>query len=195
DFGHDAEGYWLTGKDDAVRRLDDVYCAAAAANVATALQAAALGMADLRNAGWHEAAELVHIPGRFETARARGRQWVLDVGHNADGAAFLAGQLAERFPNQAVHCVVGCLEDKDIRAIVAPLRKATATLRFADTETWRARSAASMREAARMPETFAGSLDAAIEHALASSAEDGVILVCGSFDVVERTRRLLSLPG
>ena len=195
DFGHDSEGYWLTGKDDTVRRFDDVTCAAATTNVATALQAAALGMSDLGNAGWREAAELVHIPGRFETARACGRQWVLDVGHNGDGAAFLAGQLAERFPHRQVHCVVGCLEDKDIRAIVAPLGKATATLCFADTETWRARSAASMREAAQMPDAFAGNLDAAIEHALASSSEDGVILVCGSFDVVERTRRLLSLPG
>ena len=195
DFGHDSEGYWLTGKDDTVRRFDDVACAAATANVATALQAAALGISDLGNAGWREAAGLVEIPGRFETARACGRQWVLDVGHNADGAAFLAGQLAERFSNQSIHCVVGCLEDKDIPAIVAPLSRATATLRFADTETWRARSAASMREAARMPEVFAGSLDAAIEHALKCSAEGGVILVCGSFDVVERTRRLLSLPG
>lgn len=195
DFGHDSKGYWLTGKDDAVRRFGDVSCAAATANVATALQAAALGMRDLGDAGWHQAAGLVHIPGRFETARAQGRQWVLDVGHNPDGAAFLASQLAERFPNQSVHCVVGCLEDKDIRAIVAPLANTTTTLRFADTETWRARSAASMREAAGMPEAFAGNLDAAIEHALASSPEDGVILVCGSFDVVERTRRLLSLPG
>ena len=195
EFGHDAEGYWVTRKDDGMCRFDAVPCAAAPANVATALQAAALGMADLDNKGWREAAERVCIPGRFETVLAQGRQWALDVGHNADGATFLATQLAERFSGRPVHCVVGCLEDKDIRAIVLPLVEATATLRFADTETWRARSSASMREAAQLPDAFAGNLDAAIENALASSDDDDVILVCGSFDVVERTRRLLSLPG
>ena len=195
EFGHDAQGYWVTEKDDAVRRFDDVPCSAATTNVATALQAATLGMEQMANRAWREAAERVFVPGRFETVRARSRQWVLDVGHNADGAAFLAGQLAERFPRRPVHCVVGCLEDKDIGAVVRPLSKATATLRFADTETWRARSAVSMRAAAGLPDAFAGSLDAAIEDALAGSDEGDVILACGSFDVVERTRQLLGLPG
>ena len=199
EFGHDHDGYWATDLGGALRRFGSAPCAAAAANVATALQAAVLGTTEVQNAAWLEAAGRVQIPGRFERIHARGRQWVLDVGHNPDGAAFLAAQLAEEFPDRTVHCIVGCLEDKDIRAIVAPLLARTATLCFADTETWRARSATSMREAAGLPQAFAGTLQEAIEHTLAGSDADGVILACGSFDVVERTRLIVapmkSSPG
>lgn len=196
DFGVDTDGYWTTAADGSRRRFARLDCAAAPANAATALQAAVLGdrAGSIGDAVWRSAAPRVRIPGRCEVARANGRTFVLDVGHNGDGAAFLAAQFRALFPGRRPMTVVGCLKDKDAAAIVAPLAPLAAGFCFADTETWRARPGASTREAAGMPGVFAGDLDAAIAEAVAATGSDDVILVCGSFDVVERTRRLLGLP-
>ena len=64
-----------------------------AANAATALQAFALLEPDFDDTVVEAACRLAFAPGRLETVHAHERRWLLDVGHNADAAAFLACHL------------------------------------------------------------------------------------------------------
>lgn len=192
DFGHDDGRLWLRG-NGAARTFEFAHAAIHPTNAATALQAALL-------AGCHasqrsvDAAARASNPGRFETVCRDGRTWVLDVAHNAEGAAFLAKQLRMRFPARRIGALVGCLADKDARGIVAALRGSVHEFAFVTTSGGRGRSAAATRTEAGERRAFAGSLEAAMKHLCRESPRgNGVILACGSFEVVERTRDHLGL--
>ena len=195
DFGSDggAAGarLWLR---EGGERVTYPYCAATVhpTNAATALQAAALlGHAPTR-AAVTAAATTAAVPGRFEVIRGGDRTWVLDVAHNPAAARFLAAQLRARFGGRFVGGIVGCMADKDVAGIVAPLAPLLRVLAFANTGTPRGQSGGALRTAAGDPAAFAGPLQAALAHVLAHSPPDGTVLVCGSFDVVARARRLVT---
>ena len=164
-----------------------------AVNAATALQAVRLAGHVPSQAHVDAAAAKARNAGRFEVVEAGGTTWVLDVAHNPDGARFLARQLRDRFAGQRIQAVIGCLGDKDVAGIVAALRPVVTEMAFADTGTARGRSGASIRRAACEPAAFAGSLAGAISHFRSRRGGNGVILVCGSFDLVERARDRLHL--
>ena len=195
DFGHRQGHLWL--KADGAHRVFDYSCPRLhPANAATALQAAALGgCAHERTVA--EAAAAVRNPGRFEVVRRHGVTWVLDVAHNPQGAAFLAEQLRERFQGRRVVAVLGCLADKDAPGIVAALRGAVSEFAFADTGGERGQPGVALREQVGQPGAFAGAFEDATMHLLRTvdAGDNGVMLACGAFDVVERARRHLDLHG
>lgn len=193
DFGSGGRELWFRERG---RRTPFTYASDAAiheVNAATALQAVCLaghvpsqGHVDAAAAGARHA-------GRFEIAETGGATWVLDVAHNPDGARFLARQLRERFAHEPIHAIIGCLGDKDVAGIVSSLQPAVTEVAFADTGTARGRTGDAMRRAACRPSAFAGSLEAAMAHFQSRLGGNGVILVCGSFDVVERARDRLRM--
>jgi len=192
DFGHDDDQLWRRGRLGRVKFA----CAGAAVdaqNAATALQAATLLGRAPTAADVTKAAATVANPGRLEVVRRGDRVWVLDVAHNPAAARFLANQLRMRFGARPLVGVVGCMADKDAAGIVAALKPRLRDLAFADTATPRGQSARAMRCAAGEPTAFAGSLSAALAHVLAHGPPNSVILVCGSFDLIERMRVRLHL--
>lgn len=179
-------------------------CAIAPANAAIALQAAVLLQAPTP-AAWRSALSRVRNPGRFEIIHAHDRTFVLDVAHNGHGARFLADEMRRRF-GRARCVLLGCLADKDIVAIVEPLRDCTDAFLYVDTEGSRGRAAVDMRHCASGgaldkrhsasggadgDAAFAGPLDEALENALSLSKRGDVIAVAGSFDIVGRARQWL----
>ena len=162
-------------------------------NAATALQAVCLAGHVPSQRHVDAAAARARNAGRFEIAETGGATWVLDVAHNPDGARFLARQLRERFAHQPIHAIIGCLGDKDIAGIVSSLQPVVTEVAFADTGTARGRAGEAMRRAVCQPSAFAGSLEAAMAHFQSCLGNNGVILVCGSFDLVERARDRLHM--
>ena len=188
DFGYRRGHLWIK---DGTRRLTFAYPDGAAihpANAAAGLAAARLAGCALNGRIVAEAAASAHNPGRFEILRRGDRIWVLDVAHNAAGAAFFAKQARARFDGRSIAAVVACLRDKDVAGIVAALEPVVCEIAYADTQTARGRSAASLRDAVGDADAFAGSLAAAMQHLSRAERGNDVILVCGSFDVVERAR-------
>ena len=193
DFGSGGRELWVR---DGGRRIPFAYAPDAAiheVNAATALQAVCLAGHVPRQGHVDAAAARARNAGRFEVVEARGVTWVLDVAHNPDGASFLARQLRERFADRRIDAIIGCLGDKDVAGIVTALSPAVTELAFADTGTARGRTGHSMRQAACQPSAFAGGLEAAMAHFQSRAGSNGVILVCGSFDLVERARDRLHM--
>ena len=199
DFGAHGDALWLVEQGRQVRFAYDREYTVHAANAATALQAVRATGVGLDEGQVRRAARRVRNLGRCEVVETGGRTWVLDVAHNPEGARFLAAQLRERFGDQRIDAVVGCLADKDAAGIVAALRARVTSFAFADTGTVRGRSGAAVRCAAAEPHAFAGSLEACmaqLQSATTSSPPphgNGVMLICGSFDLVERARHRLDL--
>ncbi len=162
-------------------------------NAATALQAVCLAGRAPSQGHVDAAAARARNAGRFEIAETGGATWVLDVAHNPDGARFLARQLRERFAHEPILAIIGCLGDKDVAGIVSSLQPAVTEVAFADTGTVRGRTGDAMRRAVCQPSAFAGSLEAAMAHFQSRLGSNGVILVCGSFDLVERARDRLHM--
>ena len=193
DFGY-ADGHlWLETKTG---RLTFPYHHAAIhpANAATALAAVHLAGGVLNERVVADAALCAANAGRFEVLQRGSRTWVLDVAHNADGAAFFAEQVRTRFAGRHVSAIVASLRDKDVVGIVAALKAVVSEFAFADTLSARGQSAASTRIAAGNANAFAGTLEEAMAHLSRADGGNGVILVCGSFDVVERARVCLGAP-
>ena len=196
DFGQRQGQLWL--KNDAANDVFAYPCTGLHPNnAATALQAARLAGCALRQETIAKAAAAVRNPGRFEVVRRDGITWVLDVAHNPPGAAFLAAQLRERFPDRRIVAVLGCLADKDANGIVDALRGVVREFAFADTGGERGQAGAALRERVGEPSAFAGAFEDATVHLqrTLAAADNGVMLACGAFDVVERARNYLDLPG
>ena len=192
DFGHGDDALWI-GKGH--NRYEFRYRAGAIdpINAATALQAVELAGCPLCQDAVDRAATAAHNPGRMEIVERDGRLWAIDVAHNPHAARFFARQAGERFQGKRIAAIVGCLQDKDVAGIVAPLKTLADEIAFVDTATERGRSAASMRAEVGEASAFAGTLDDAAAHLCRTSSGNDVILVCGSFDVVERIRIRLRL--
>ena len=192
DFGAGDGTLWLREGRQRVRFAYAHDAAIDEVNAATALQAVRLA-GHVSGQEHVDAAARARNAGRFEVVEADGATWVLDVAHNPDGARFLARQMRERFAGRRIHAIIGCLRDKDVAGIVAALRPVVTEVAFADTGTERGRGGDAMRRAACEPAAFAGTLEAAVAHFRSRGASNGVILVCGSFDLVERARDRLHL--
>ena len=192
DFGHDDARLWCALPSGERLAFDYSANAIDPANAATALQAVILAGCRARPADVNRASAAARNPGRFEIVEQGGRTWVLDVAHNPAAAQFFAAQLRRRFPQRRMAAIVGCLEDKDVAGIVAAMKPLVAEFAYATTNTARGRSAVSSRTAAGDDAAFAGTLHAAMARLSRRPAND-VILVLGSFDVVERVRVRLHL--
>ena len=194
DFGHSGRSLWFR---DGGERCSVALPASAVdpVNAATAVQVAQLTGCPVDQDVVAEAARCVRNPGRFEVVRHAARTWVFDVAHNPDGALFLAEQLRQRFGPGVAAAVVGCLDDKDAAAIVAPLATLVGEFGYADTIGPRGVRGATLRAAVLDSAAFAGPLEAALDHLVTATAPGDRILVFGSFDIVERARVRLGLDG
>lgn len=159
-----------------------------AVNAATALQAFALIQPQFDDAVVAAACRNAFAPGRAEALRGRGRRWLLDVGHNAHAAAFLAAGL-----EAPVQCaIVGMLEDKDHAAVAAALAPRVRNWIATDNRMRRGLPAGEL--AARMAGVAPRAmpcLDDAMAAAVATTRDNDVILAVGSFDLVARVRAQL----
>lgn len=194
DFGHAGRSLWFRDSGEC-RKLELPASAVDPVNAATAVQVAHLAGCPLDQHIVAAAARGVRNPGRFEVVSRHDRTWVFDVAHNPDGAVFLAGQLRERFGGRVAVAVVGCFEDKDAPAIIAPLAPLVGEIVYADTLGPRGVEGTMLRAAAHDPGAFAGTLRDAMTHVVSATAPGDVILVLGSFDVVERARARFGLGG
>jgi dihydrofolate synthase/folylpolyglutamate synthase len=132
-------------------------------------------------------------PGRLEHTQAFGREWILDVAHNAAGAWALRSGLSTAMRNDTFGTLVfSCLKDKPVeemakiifplfeRVILAPIHSARAT------------SLDVMAAAARLTGTVvevAGTVDEALRKAVESGSNP--IVVSGSVYLVGEVRALL----
>lgn len=88
-------------------------------NAVTALQAFSLSPFHLEPANAIEALSKIRMAGRMQDMLWQGRSVVVDVGHNAHAARYIAHQLAIK--HGKVHAVIGMLSDKDSADFVTEL--------------------------------------------------------------------------
>lgn len=135
------------------------------------------------------------IPGRLEQI-CTAPDVILDVGHNPHAAAFLAQWLATRKrPEQRCLAVFSALQDKDVAGVVATLASQIDTWYIAPLTCERAMPGDQLyprvQTQARNVLSFAH-FDDALAQALAQAASDhSLVLVFGSFHVVEQAKTIL----
>ncbi|WP_275287534.1 bifunctional tetrahydrofolate synthase/dihydrofolate synthase [Halomonas elongata] len=153
-------------------------------NAATALTALQLAGIELDEAACRRALASVVLPGRMQWHGA----WCLDVGHNPQAAAHVAGRLAERPVEGRTFALLGMLGDKDADGVIKALAPSINAWLPVTLEGARARSA----------DELAGHLEALgqeVVHREASPARGAAwlesylapgdrVLVCGSFFTV-----------
>ena len=162
-------------------------------NAATATAAvAALGRRPTQ-AELHQAATKAINPGRAELRSYRGVPVVLDVAHNPAGAAFLATQLQERFPERRFVACAGFLADKDVAGICRALQAPVARWVITATAGGRGLSAQAAAQATGLEQPIIeANFGSAVEraHALGAGA-DMMLLIVGSFYQVQAMREFL----
>lgn len=157
--------------------LDNAACALTAFDALVPVQqgAAARALAALR------------LPGRLQRI-AGDVEWWLDVAHNPDGAAVLAGALAAAPAAGRSLAVIGMMEDKDAAAIGQALDAQVDHWYAAGLESPRGLAgealAARLRSAVSKPVAATDSVVAACEAARAAARPGDRVLVCGSFHAV-----------
>jgi dihydrofolate synthase/folylpolyglutamate synthase len=132
----------------------------------------------------------VRLGGRFQVLvpPGGGPTWILDVAHNPDAAAVLARNLAATASSGRTLAVCGILADKDVAAILAPLRDRMDAWWCASIDGSRGQSGARLAEQVRhhvkVPVVEADSVVLACEAALVAAKTGDRIVVFGSFHTV-----------
>tara|TARA_R110002072_G_scaffold3830_5_gene27321 strand:+ start:18478 stop:19710 length:1233 start_codon:yes stop_codon:yes gene_type:complete len=145
-----------------------------------------------------EVLETTELPGRFQ--RLDGNpDFILDVAHNPDAAAYLAEKLSlEQFNREksgTFQAVVGMYRDKDIAGVLQHLSPYVEGWHFIDLPGERAASAAQL--AAVLSDTCGltantyDKVDRAVEAAKSCSQPNGTVLVFGSFMTVAAVLKYL----
>ena len=133
-------------------------------------------------------------PGRLEPVRTAPLV-VLDGAHNGDSAERLMEALRLHFEFEQLHLVLGVFADKNLSAILRPLREA-ASLTAVQVGSPRARPAREVAGAARrlgIAATEGGKLGEALEAMLAKAGPRDLVCVTGSLAVVAAAREALGL--
>jgi dihydrofolate synthase/folylpolyglutamate synthase len=128
------------------------------------------------------------LPGRFQRIRApAGFEWVLDVAHNPQAAAALAGNLARWPAGGRTIAVCGMLADKDVAGVLAPVRGHVDRWFAATTDGARGLADAELAERAGaigLEMTPGGSVAEAMRNAAAEARKGDRVVVFGSFHTV-----------
>ena len=161
-------------------------------NAVTALQAAALIGVSL-DAKLISNALNVRLPGRFEVLDKMDRTWVFDVAHNPDAARFLLEQLKRRYPRRQFTGLFGCFKDKNAGQIVSELSEVLGQVVYADTTGPRGQLGIELERTVSYATAVSvgGKVETAIDYLIDTTQSSDLILVFGSFDLVERTRHWL----
>ena len=125
----------------------------------------------------------VTLPGRMEQVLARPTV-VVDGAHTPSSAAAAARAANTCFPHRALHVVLGCLAEKDVRGLLAPLLEGAARVVACAVDSPRGLPSADLAAAARAltdaPVVEAPDAALALADALSHAAPDDLILVSGS---------------
>lgn len=130
----------------------------------------------------------VRLEGRFQSIRAAGVEWILDVAHNPDAASVLAANLAAGPSGGRTLAVCGILADKDAAGVAAELGSSIDEWWIATTPGARGADGAAL--ASRMaphlkaPVHIAADIADGCAAALAAAGAGGRIVVFGSFHTV-----------
>ncbi len=130
------------------------------------------------------------VPGRLETVRLEGLAAVpvvIDVAHNPDGASALINGLIEAFTFERAIFVVGILEDKDYRGILAELSRLPCLVIVTHPRSARSVSLELLLSAARELQLECISVEevtAAIDSALEQARGGDLVCITGSHYVV-----------
>ena len=132
----------------------------------------------------------VRLPGRFEVVHKMDRTWILDVAHNAHAARFLLEQLKERYPGRRFSGLFGCYTDKDAAQILSVLGEMLNQVVYADTTGTRGQPASELEQKAGFGPTgsVGGKIESSVDYLINTTQSVDLILVFGSFDLVERMR-------
>ncbi len=157
-----------------------------AASVLTLLEA--LGMDELLQKDTINAVlGSLSLAGRWQTVHC-GRDWLLDVAHNADSARVLAESLQTAYAKRRIIAIIGMLSDKDVSAVVQPLRPVVDSWIAVTALSPRAKSAldlaTTVAQICNKPCLVADSIELALDQAALRADIDDITLVCGSFYVV-----------
>ncbi len=127
------------------------------------------------------------LAGRWQTVHS-GRDWLLDVAHNADSARVLAESLQAAYATRRIIAIIGMLADKDVDAVVQPLRPIVDSWIAVTARSPRAKPAlelaTTVAQICNKPCLVADSIELALDEAALRADTDDVTLVCGSFYVV-----------
>ena len=158
-------------------------------NAVVALQAAALLGVSLDSKLIADVLD-VRLPGRFEVVHKMDRTWILDVAHNSHAARFLLEQLKERYPGRRFSGLFGCYTDKDAAQILSVLGEMLNQVVYADTTGTRGQPASELEQKAGFGPTgsVGGKIESSVDYLINTTQSVDLILVFGSFDLVERMR-------
>lgn len=140
-----------------------------------------------------EGLSAVIVPGRLEAVRSTAAHptVVLDVAHNPDGVSALVGSLIEEFAFDQVHFVVGVLDDKDHRGMLAELSRVPGTVTTTTPRGVRAIAAAELASTGRELGLECEAVDVpeeAVSRAVGRAGPTEIVCVTGSHYVVGEVR-------
>jgi len=151
-------------------------------NAATALAALRASQLDVSEQAIREGIASAILPGRFQTIGESPRV-ILDVAHNPNAAAYLAGRLKMLPKTGRVLAVVGMLHDKDIAGTLACLAEVVDGWYCAPLEGPRGATAEQLQHYLADSKGYS-SVGKAWQAALANARPEDTVLVCGSFHTV-----------
>ncbi|MFE8101051.1 bifunctional tetrahydrofolate synthase/dihydrofolate synthase [Brenneria goodwinii] len=159
------------------------------ANAATALTALNYSPLNVNDQAIRQGLRLASLPGRFQIV-GENPLLILDVAHNPHAAAYLASRLAALPKNGKVRAVVGMLSDKDIGGTLNHLKPLVDEWYCAPLEGPRGATAGQLAEHLDHCRQFTDVADA-WHQAMAVSAKQDIVIVCGSFHTVAHVMEAL----
>ena len=127
------------------------------------------------------------------------KETILDVGHNPDAMAKLRLRIQNSYGTLPVHVVYGASKDKDIGSCLEEIMQCASSIYFVQAEHPRAQT---VKELEVMAKTQAchvqlhsnKTVEEGIEKAFLAAAKErngGLLVVCGSFFIMQKARRYL----
>ncbi|QTF07723.1 bifunctional tetrahydrofolate synthase/dihydrofolate synthase [Brenneria izadpanahii] len=159
------------------------------ANAATALTALNYSPLNVNEEAIRQGLRLASLPGRFQIAGEH-PLLILDVAHNPYAAAYLASRLAALPKTGKVRAVVGMLSDKDIGGTLNHLKPLVDEWYCAPLEGPRGATAQQLAEHLAHCRQFPD-VASAWRQAMAASAKQDIVIVCGSFHTVAHVMEAL----
>ncbi|MEC5318242.1 bifunctional tetrahydrofolate synthase/dihydrofolate synthase [Brenneria populi subsp. brevivirga] len=159
------------------------------ANAATALAALHSSPLNVNEEAIRQGLRAAALPGRFQIVGEH-PLLILDVAHNPHAAAYLARRLAALPKSGKVRAVVGMLADKDIGGTLEHLKPQVDEWYCAPLEGPRGATARQLAEHLDDCRQFSDVADA-WRQAMAASAKEDIVIVCGSFHTVAHVMEAL----
>ncbi|MCY3857923.1 MAG: Mur ligase family protein [Gammaproteobacteria bacterium] len=140
--------------------------------------------------------------GRLEQGYTRDRNWILDVAHNPAAIRYLRQTLAGKNISECV-VVFACFSDKDVKSMFASLTEpldcdATNAIGIVITDSQGARGMSAVTARRKLENVLnrvqvEPDLEKALSVAASLSDPEVPVVVLGSFDIVSRARRALTM--